>query len=61
MRVSVADDATVADVLEAVRHAVPQLALPERPLVAVNHQYATHELCVDARDEIALIPPVAGG
>jgi molybdopterin converting factor small subunit len=29
--------------------------------VAINRKFATHDQLVDARDEIALIPPVAGG
>jgi molybdopterin converting factor small subunit len=35
--------------------------LPDRPLVAVNHEYATYDRVLEAGDEIALIPPVAGG
>jgi molybdopterin converting factor small subunit len=31
------------------------------PLVAVNLQYATGDLIVREGDEVALIPPVAGG
>ncbi len=61
VRVAVAEGARVADVVDAVRTAAPGLALPSRPLVAVNHRYAKGDDPVGAADEIALIPPVAGG
>ena len=52
--------ATVRDVLDAVLARAGGRALP-RPLVAVNHRYAKPESPVRAGDEVALIPPVAGG
>jgi molybdopterin converting factor subunit 1 len=51
----------VADVVRAVRALAPHAALPERPLVAVNHRYAKGDQVINAGDEVALIPPVAGG
>ncbi len=35
--------------------------LPPAPLVAVNQHYAAPDLVVKAGDEVAIIPPVAGG
>lgn len=35
--------------------------LPERPTVAVNREYASPERRLEPGDEVALIPPVAGG
>lgn len=61
VRVTVADDACVADIVRAVRALTAGAALPERPLVAVNHRYAKSDQVVLASDEVALIPPVAGG
>jgi molybdopterin converting factor subunit 1 len=61
VRVDVAEDACVADVVRAVRAAVPTLTLPARVVVAVNHRYAALDERVSAGDEVALIPPVAGG
>lgn len=58
--VTVPASATVRDVLEAVQARAEGRALP-KPLVAVNHRYAKPESPVRAGDEIALIPPVAGG
>lgn len=58
--VTVPAAATVRDVLDAVQARAEGRALP-KPLVAVNHRYAKPESPVRAGDEIALIPPVAGG
>ena len=35
--------------------------LPPKPLVAVNQEYAPYDHVLAAGDEVALIPPVAGG
>lgn len=52
---------TVADLLVALRGRVaPGVALPE-PMVAVNRRYAAADTVLTAGDEIAVIPPVAGG
>jgi molybdopterin converting factor small subunit len=51
--------ATVADVVRRVRADVP--ALPERPLAAVNLRHARLDAPVADGDEVALLPPVAGG
>ncbi|MEO7458403.1 MAG: MoaD/ThiS family protein [Gemmatimonadaceae bacterium] len=54
-------EATVADVLtEVARHPAAR-QLPPRPLVAVNQRYASATTSVRDGDEVALIPPVAGG
>ena len=53
--------ATVGDVLSAVRARAGADCLPPSPLVALNQHYATLESIVREGDEVALIPPVAGG
>jgi len=35
--------------------------LPERPVVAVNREYAQLDVRLNEGDELALLPPVAGG
>ena len=57
----VRDGTTVRDVLAALRLRPGADRLPLRPLVAVNQRYATEGDLVRAGDEIAVIPPVAGG
>jgi molybdopterin converting factor subunit 1 len=54
-------DATVTDLVAAVRARPGADRLPAAPLVAVNLQYATGDRVVRDGDEVALIPPVAGG
>ena len=50
----------VSDVVDAVRSRSAG-KLPPRPLVAVNQAYASATDLVAAGDEVAIIPPVAGG
>jgi molybdopterin converting factor small subunit len=53
--------ATVADLVSTVRSMPGAGRLPPEPLVAVNLAYATSDVVLDPDDEVALIPPVAGG
>ncbi len=55
------DSASVADVLASVSMLPGADAIPPGPLVAVNHVYASPKTALKAGDEVALIPPVAGG
>lgn len=52
---------TVADLLDHLRLLPGASILPDYPRVAVNRKFASADQPVDPRDEIALIPPVAGG
>lgn len=62
MAVSVAAPATVGDVLRAARASIPgAAALPDRPLCAVNLVHARLDTAVQEGDEIAILPPLAGG
>jgi molybdopterin converting factor small subunit len=62
LEVSVPAPATVADVVRRVRAGVPGAdALPERPLAAVNLRHVRLDAAVHAGDEVALLPPLAGG
>ena len=58
--VTLRGSATVEDVLRAVRALVPEARLPPA-LVAVNQEYATPTQAIVEGDEVAIIPPVAGG
>ena len=57
----VPDGATVDDVLAHVRGLPGADRLPPGPLVAVNERYARREHVLAGGDEVAIIPPVAGG
>ena len=59
--VAVPDAATVADVVGALRSLPGGDVLPEAPLVAVDRRYTRGRVAVHAGQEIAVIPPVAGG
>jgi molybdopterin converting factor subunit 1 len=54
--------ATVATVVRAVRETLSNgTALPDHPLVAVNLMHAREDAPVNPGDEVALLPPLAGG
>ncbi len=54
--------ATVGDVVRRVRAELPGgVDLPARPLAAVNLKHVTLDAAVADGDEVALLPPVAGG
>ena len=62
LRLSVTLPATVGDVVRRLRDEVPAArALPERPLAAVNLRQVKLDARVQDGDEIALLPPIAGG
>lgn len=52
--------ATVGDLVSEL-HRQELGPLPARPVVAVNHRPAGDGVLLEPDDEIALIPPVAGG
>lgn len=55
------EGATVSDVIKAISTMPGSSRLPPNPLVAVNHSYAKSSRILVDGDEVALIPPVAGG
>lgn len=62
MAVDVPEGATVADLVRGLRsRGEPFDRLPEAPAVAVNRSYARADHALASGDEVAFIPPVAGG
>ncbi len=60
--VELPDGATVEDLVEHLRsRGEPFDVLPLRPAVAVNRAYAPLSTILRPGDEVAFIPPVAGG
>ena len=53
--------ATAGDALDQVRSLANGGALPSRPMLAVNERYVRREHVLASGDEVAIIPPVAGG
>ena len=54
--------ATVNDVVQRVRQDLPGgAAIPERPLAALNAEHARLDARIGEGDEVALLPPLAGG
>ena len=53
--------ARVRDVLSRVKALAAGKRIPDKPMVAVNQRYARDDQAVTADDEVAIIPPVAGG
>jgi molybdopterin converting factor subunit 1 len=61
MELTLAAGATAADCLAAVRTASWAARLPPAPALAINRRYARSDAPLHEGDEVALIPPVAGG
>lgn len=60
--VELPEGATVGDLVDRLRsRGKPFDALPVRPVVAVNRAYASTSTILSSGDEVAFIPPVAGG
>ena len=53
---------TAKDVWQSLRHEFAKLAdYAQPPMIAVNESYATPDTVLSEGDELAFIPPVAGG
>jgi len=61
MTLAVPAPATVAGVLQLLRRLPGGEGLPDRPLTAVNLEQARLDSPVKPGDEIAVLPPLAGG
>jgi molybdopterin converting factor small subunit len=56
-----APGATAGDVLGHVQTLPSADRLPQHPLLAVNERYARRDHVLATGDQVAIIPPVAGG
>ena len=61
IQVAVQPECTVGDLVATIRALPGAYALPDSPRVAVNRKFADYDQRLGDRDEVALIPPVAGG
>lgn len=63
VEVDLPDGARVGDLLAALTEQAKSKSLKPlpKPLVAVNQRYAKADTLLSAGDELAIIPPVAGG
>lgn len=59
--VELPEGSTVATLLRSVAELPGGSSIPSAPLVAVNRTYAAPGTSLANGDEVALIPPVAGG
>ena len=58
---TVSAPATVVDVLHRIRSLPGGERIPARPLCAVNLSHVSLETSVKDGDELAILPPLAGG
>ena len=61
VELEMSDGATVSELLDQVRDFDGAERVPPEVLVAVNEEYASVDHVLEPGDEVALIPPVAGG
>ena len=58
----IGEPSSVSDLWEALRREVPLFArFPRMPPAAVNREYADAGTALNDGDEVAFLPPVAGG
>jgi len=55
------EEPTVANLKTELEKNYPRLSELASYMVAVNNEYATADLVLETKDEIAIIPPVSGG
>lgn len=53
--------ATIASLLAELRKRAGGTELPPSPLVARNHQHSDVSTALEQGDEVAVLPPLAGG
>jgi len=59
---AVGEGTTAGDVWESLRRTYARLAAyTQPPMIAINESYATPDAVLRDGDELAFIPPVAGG
>jgi molybdopterin converting factor small subunit len=61
LTLEVADGSVVADVVDRIREMAGGRTLPPSPLLALNAAYSKPDASIRSGDEVAIIPPVAGG
>ena len=61
IRLTLPRGSTVEQLASAIQNLPAGSSLPARLAVAVNHSYVSPQTVLESGDEIALIPPVAGG
>ena len=61
VRLDLPNGARVRDVLDRVLELAAGKRVPRKPMIAINQRYASPDQTVTASDEVAIIPPVAGG
>jgi molybdopterin converting factor small subunit len=61
IELSLAPNSTVNELIHRIRLLPGASMLPAAPRVAVNRTFASADQRIQPNDEIALIPPVAGG
>jgi molybdopterin synthase catalytic subunit len=61
LKVDLPPGSRVSQVVKTISALPGASVIPSSPLIAVNCEYTRDDLCLNDGDEIALIPPVAGG
>ncbi len=61
VEVALPEKSTVADLVAALRVFPGGASLPANPFVAVNMSQARPDAVISTQDELALLPPLAGG
>lgn len=61
LQMNVKEGLTIRELRSKIEEDYPQFKQLRNYMVAVNSEYVGESLCLNEKDEIALIPPVSGG
>jgi molybdopterin synthase sulfur carrier subunit len=61
LQMNVKEGLTIRELRSKIEEDYPQFKQLRDYMVAVNSEYGGEALCINEKDEIALIPPVSGG
>jgi molybdopterin synthase sulfur carrier subunit len=61
LQMDVKEGLTIRELRSKIEEDYPQFKQLRNYMVAVNSEYVGEALCLNEKDEIALIPPVSGG
>ncbi len=61
LQIDLEEETTSADLKQLLESKFPRLQKLSSYMIAINNEYSADNQIINAKDEIAIIPPVSGG